>query len=250
MREKSRTAFTMASIITLISLAVIVGGCDRDGADPAEVNPAGAEQCPGATPAEAAAEYHPRVLRGRVHAPFGKLAVRSSFPTWLVSTAYAAPLESERTVPEATVVLYRVGPAGQKVGEALRETTTDMAGQWCMKLPQGVELAAGAGAELMLAASAHDTRLRRSLVSEVSTDLYSTAEALTRLLIEYNVDFSKIPVATYLNMESIADTRVDLLEAVELEQGATVESTVRRILKVLAKDERLMEKIDKLPTLK
>jgi hypothetical protein len=196
-------------------------------------------QCIGATAQEAEREYHPRILRGQVHAPSGQLAARSVFPIWLVPSAHAAPLEDERTVPEATVQLYRVDAAGRQTGEVLREAVTDMTGEWCMKLPDGVDV----GADLMLEARADDTRLRRSVVSEVSTDLYSTAEALTRLLIEQEVDFTKIPDEIYLNMESIADTRVDLLEGMELADGDTVGSTVGRIQKVLVKDDRLMEKV-------
>ncbi|QDG51838.1 hypothetical protein FIV42_14125 [Persicimonas caeni] len=216
--------------------------CEADKTQPATTADA-ASTCPGATAEEAAQQYHPRILRGRVLAPGGQLAMRSPFGDWLVGSAHAAPLEGEQTVPEATVALYRVGPDGQKRGEVLRRATTDIQGEWCMKLPDGVDF----GPDVMLAASADDTRLRRSLVSPVATDIYSTTEALTRLLQEREVDFTKMPKETYLNIESIADTTVDLLQPVQLAPDDNVASTVDKIGEALAKDERLDKKIASLP---
>lgn len=227
-----------------VSATLLLGACERDGGE--AVDEAGAPTagaCAGASADEAARPYHLRIVRGRVLAPSGELAMRSPFGDWLVPSAHAAPLEGEQPVPEASVELYRVGSAGEQEGEVLRQATTDARGEWCMKLPDGVDL----GPTLMLSASSDGTRLRRSLVSPVATDVYSTTEALTRLLQERDVDFTKMPKETYLNIESIADTAVDLLDPVELEPGDNVASVVDKLGESLAKDDRLANKFDSLP---
>lgn len=225
----------------LPAVALALTACERGAVDGTRSTQA--KDCPGASVEEAAQQYHPRIVRGRVLAPRGKLARRSPFDNWLVGSAQAAPLEAEQTVPRAKVTLYRVGPSGKKEGEVLRSATTDQTGSWCMKLPDGVAL----GPELMLAASADGTRLRRSLVSPVATDIYSATEALTQLLQEHNVDFNQMPKANYLNIESIADTAVDLLHPVELAEDDTVKTTVEKLGDALAKDDRLADKIAALP---
>ena len=236
-REKS-------ALLALLIAAALAGGCKAGSMPEGAGGPESAADCAGATAAEAARAYHPRIIRGRVLAPSGKLAWRSPVGSWLVDSAHAAPLEKEQTVAQTSVALYRVGPSGEQTGDVLRTTETDATGQWCMKLAEGLEL----GADVMLEASADDVRLRRSLVSQFSTDLYSATEALTRLVQAHEVDFTKIPDQTYLNMEAIADTRIDLLDPVEVEPADTVESTVAKIRKALAKDDRLMEKIEGLST--
>lgn len=241
------TPSTLRFLSVLLVGALAAAGCDADSTRVGEEtrSEVASETCAGATAEESADEYHPRILRGRVLAPSGELASRWQMPGWLVGAAHAAPLEAEQTVPQARVELYRVGPSGERSGEVLREATTDVTGEWCMKLPDGIEL----GADLMLAAGVGDARLRRSVVSQFSTDLYSASEALTRLLQARRVDFSAIPDETYLNMEAIADTRVDLLEPVDIEEGEGVEEVVAKIRKVLAGDERLQEKLARLDKL-
>ncbi|MFW6053817.1 MAG: hypothetical protein ACOC9J_03295 [Persicimonas sp.] len=221
-------------------------GCDGQRPSPDEPGDGPAQpaaECPGATAADLAREYHPRLLRGRVLAPSGQLSLNTpifeQLDGWLVGTAHAAPLEDEQPVGGVRVFLYRVGPAGEPSGAPLRQTTTDANGEWCMKLPEGVEF----GADLVAQAKAGQTRLRRSVVSEFATDIYSASEALTQLLAQRDVDFTKISTETYFNMESIAATAIDLLEPVELAETDGVEAAVRKIRDVLEKDERLMEKL-------
>jgi hypothetical protein len=267
LRFRENPAFCLARTICLIAVAIAIG-CDSSPGSSARV---AAETGGPAEPACAsAAENDPSVLRGRVLAPFGKLArlrptplpaptlrtpaTDSPFPDWLVARASAAPLEKERTVPNATVRLYRVDATGEQIGEALGTATSDFSGNWCIELPAGIDF----GADLMIEASmeamntedATAARLRRSVVADFATDIYASSEALTRLLQAHDVDFTRIPAATYLNMESIADTRIDLLSPVELEPGANLESAVDEIKQVLAADPRLMEKIDSLIKIK
>lgn len=196
-----------------------------------------ADDCPGATVEEADLDYHPRILRGEVSAPPGAQDQGAWLDGWLIGEATAAPLEEEQPVSGAPVVLYRVGPSGERRGELLRRTETGADGQWCMKLPEGADF----GADLFAEATVGEAKLRRSVPSEMSTDIYSASEALTALLVDENVDFTEIPTATYFNMESIAATAIDLLEPVELDRGDGVEEAVQKIRQVLEDDERLME---------
>lgn len=248
---------TFLLIASLVASAAAIAGCERKaGSAKTRIDSRKPGACVGATAKEAAQKYNPRVLRGRVLAPFGKLAMRSPtarrpsdqalarspFPDWLVPAAAAAPLVNERTVPNATVRLYEVGPDGKQTGEVLRQAVTDVKGQWCMKLPDGVNT----NSKLMAEAKAADTRLRRSVVSPIATDIYSGTEALTRLLQAQKVDFTKIPTSTYLNMSAIADTTFDLLYPVKLKKSDNVADAVAQIQKVLTKDKRLKTKIAKL----
>ncbi len=241
--------FKLLLLACLAGSLLLGSGCDgeRPSTDqPADTPVQPAAQCPGATAADLAREYHPRLLRGRVLAPAGKLSLNApileQLDGWLVDTAHAAPLEEEQPVGGVRVFLYRVEPTGEPVGAPLRQTTTDANGEWCMKLPEGVDF----GADLVAQAKAGQTQLRRSVVSEFATDIYSASEALTRLLEQRDVDFTKIPTETYFNMESIAATAIDLLEPIELADADGVDEAVRKIRDVLEDDERLMEKVRKL----
>lgn len=222
-------------------LAVFVVGsaaCDRMGEDPSAGDAARAtEECPGATAEEAALDYHPRILRGEVSAPPGAMSSRGWLDGWFVETAHAAPLEEEQSVRGATVELYRVDADGDRTGEPLREATTDGSGEYCMKLPEGVD----PSSTLMAEARFDDARMRRVVVSQFATDIYSTSEALLRLLRDHNVDFTELPTETYFNLESMAATAVDLLDPIELDPADGVDEAVAQILKVLEEDERIEE---------
>lgn len=246
--------------VCLALLSLAAGGCE--GRDAHERGAQAANCEPGAEPRE-----EPGVLRGRVLAPAARLAQgspqgqqlttsadasRSWVMRWLIRPVHAAQLEGELPVPEAIVELFAVGPAGERTGEVLAQTTTNAIGQWCLRLPQGVQ----AGTQMMLQArmgavgadttGAGKVRLRRSLAAEFSTDIYSGSEALTQFLQEHRVDFTKIPQATYLNMESIADTRMDLLSPVRLQPGVATQQAVGEILSALRGDERLAQKLEAL----
>lgn len=246
-------------VVLGVALMLLLSGCERRGVQGS--SGATAECEPGAE-----TQDEPGVLRGRVLAPAAQLAhngareqksgfsavVSYVFTTgWLVPPAHAAPLDGELPVPGVQVELYQVGPDGGQVGETLAQATTNAIGQWCLRLPPGVE----AGPQLMLQArtdapEAKDVRLRRSLAAEFSTDISSGSEALTRLLQEHKVDFTKLAHATYLNMESIADTRMDLLTPVKLQPGMTAQQAVEQILNTLREDERLEEKFEALARVK
>ncbi|TDP75818.1 hypothetical protein [Bradymonas sediminis] len=248
---------------SLLATSLLLGttGCDANPGAPEASAPVDTSDCTPRAPnaADQAGEADPRVLRGVVHAPFGKLAAyqpahapalpaRSPFPDWLVGTAEAAPLDTERTVPEATVHLYKIDARGARTGENIAETTSDYGGNWCIRLPEGVSPGPG----LMVEARAADgaTRLRRSVVAPFAGDTFVGTEALTRLLQANNVDFLRISTETYINMESIADTRMDLLDPVVLTPQTNVEDAVEQIRSRLATDPRLLEKIEKTPKTK
>ncbi|MGM0555752.1 MAG: hypothetical protein ACQEVA_05150 [Myxococcota bacterium] len=231
-----RNTAALATAVCLLMFA-----CQRGGGEATpETRPA--EDCPGATQEQASSEYHPRVLRGRVMAPHAELA--GSWTDILVSPAHAAPLEDEQPVAGATVELFKIDTSGQKAGDVLQETRTNAQGEWCLGLPDGIEPAH----DLMLRARGDDTELRRLAISPIATDIYTGTEAIVRILEARRVDFHRIPKETYLNMESVADTAVDLLEPVELDDGDDVESLVSKLRETLEDDERFTEKLDTLPT--
>jgi hypothetical protein len=218
------------------TLVLATSACQRP-------SPPAAADCPGASAAEAELDYHPRILRGQVSAPAGALSSSGGlFDGWLVGTAHAAPLEEERPAAAASVTLYRVDARGQRSGEVLRQTTTDLAGKWCMKLPDGVDY----GADLVVEAR-DQARLRRVVVSEFATDIYSTSEALYRLLQRGEVDFTQLSTEAYFNLESIAASAVDLLDPVELEPTDGVDEAVDKIVAVLEDDPRLTAKLTPAP---
>jgi hypothetical protein len=200
-----------------------------------------AENCPGATQQQAQQEYHPRVLRGRVLAPHAKLA--GSWLDVFVSTAHAAPLEDEQPVSGATVELYQIDASGAQIGDVLRTTQTNAKGEWCVGLPDGVDT----GTDLMLRASSEAATLRRLAASEISTDIYTGTEALVRILEARDVDFHQIPTETYVNMEAIADSAVDLLDPVELTADDDVPTMVAKIRETVLADERFSDKLSALP---
>ncbi len=228
-------------ILLAATLAMATTACDSGSPDKNESPPA--KSCPGATQAQADRDYHPRVLKGRVMAPHAELA--SSWTDIFVSTAHAAPLEDEQPVADATVELYRIDRTGEQVGDTLQTTETNTDGEWCLGLPDGIE----PGHDLMLRARGSDATLRRLAISEISTDLYTGTEAIVRLLQAREVDFHAIPEPTYLNMESVADTAVDLLEPVSLDAGDDIDALVTEIQTTLTRDARFSKKLESLPRL-
>ena len=228
-------------IISCLITALCVGAlaCDKL-AESENASPA-AKNCPGATQEQVQREYHPRLLRGRVLAPQAKLA--DSWLDVVVPSAHAAPLEDEQPVAGATVELYSIDTAGERVGDVLRTTETNEKGEWCVGLPKGVD----PGTDLMLRASSEQAELRRLVANDISTDIYTGTEAIIQLLEDREIDFHRIPTHAYINMEAIADTAVDLLEPVELADDDNVASMVTRIRDTLADDERFSEKLEALP---
>jgi hypothetical protein len=200
-----------------------------------------AESCPGATQQQAQRDYHPRVLRGRVLAPHAKLA--ESWLEAIVPTAHAAPLEDEQPVVGATVELYQIDASGAQIGDVLRTTDTNEQGEWCVGLPEGIE----PGTDLMLRASGDAVALRRLAATDITTDIYTGTEAIVRILKARDVDFHRIPTETYINLEAVADSAVDLLEPVELTDTDDVASMVQKIRDTLVEDERFSEKLESLP---
>lgn len=247
--------------IIALAGALLLGstGCDHqadsNGASPGSTPGLHTGDCTPRPPsmADNSGESDPRVLRGQVLAPFGKLAAyrppappaRSPFPDWLVEVAHGAPLEAERTVPNTPIYLYQVDARGERVGESIAETRSDSGGNWCIRLPEGV--APGPGLMVEARGARADARLRRSVVAPFATDTSVGNEALTRLLQANKVDFLRVSAETLINMESIADTRMDLLNPVELSDTMTLEDAVVHVQATLATDPRLVEKMASAP---
>lgn len=240
------------------ALLLAAGGCDGRSDSNRSSAAVDTTDCTPRSPnrSDETGESDPRVLRGQVHAPFGKLArfsppnapgapARSPIPDWLIPSAEAAPLEAERTVADAYVHLYQVDARGERVGENIAETRSDLGGNWCIRLPEGVSPSPALMVEARDAGGA--TRLRRSVVAPFATDTFVGSEALTRLLQANQVDFSRVSTETFINMESIADTRMDLLDPVELTESMTVEDAVTHIQETLTQDPRLAEKMADAP---
>lgn len=199
-------------------------------------------ECVGATEEEARAESHPRILRGLVLAPQGKFARHSDLLELLIPSAHAAPLEGELPVADARVALYEGDARGEPVGQPLIETVSDRAGQWCVRLPDDAEF----GPRLLLVASAGEHRLRRPVLHAADLDLYSQPEALMRLLVEEGLTLDAISTASYLNLDVMAQSAVDLIEPVQVEGTSGLESLLSRLHKTMADDARLKEAIARL----
>ena len=220
--------------------------CDSNSGDASSAKQGSAQQsvdCPGATPKQLEVENHPRVVRGRVVAPQGKLAFDFSLTDWLVSEANAAPLEDEQPVAHVTVELYRIGADGNRSGQILRSTETDSEGRWCMGLPDGVD----PGISLMVRASGDRLTLRRILAIRAAGDISTGSEAIIQTLQERSVDFAEMPLETYLNLEAVADSAVDLLDPVEINDSDRTEDLVERIRQTLRNDRRFRRKLSTLP---
>ncbi|RAL20496.1 hypothetical protein DL240_16995 [Lujinxingia litoralis] len=198
--------------------------------------------CVGATEEEARVEGHPSILRGVVLAPQGQLARRSNLLEYLIPTAHAAPLEGELPVDGAEVALYRVDGRGEPAGEALVRTTTDRAGQWCVRMPDDAEF----GPQLMLIATAGERRLRRPVLHRADLDLYSQPEALLRLIVEEGLSLNQLTIATYLNLDVMAQSAVDLIAPVSVEGAHGVESLLARLQQTMAEDPRLSQALERL----
>lgn len=267
-------------ILVAVGLA-LGGGCDGDGESPAEEHSGdqgaaeslesgeegleeagdffdaerlmqGAEDiggedervsCVGAREEEAENLFHPRMIRGVVLAPSGQWAMNSkTWWDWVVPTAHAAPLEGELPVADVVIRLMRVDAIGEPVGEAILSTEATVWGEFCFRLPDELEY----GPTLMLIAEGGERRLRRPVLHQNDVDIYSQPEALVRLLVEEGFELTSLDVDTYLNLDVMAQTAVDLLNPVELRSEAGLESLLARLDRTMREDERLMRALERL----
>ena len=198
--------------------------------------------CVGATEEEKALPFHPRRLMGQVLAPDGRMA-KFDERWWqrLIPTAHAAPLEGELPVAEIAVRLTNVDERGEPVDDGLRETTTNIFGQWCIHLPEDVEF----GPTLMVIAESDEYRLRRPVLHQNDVDIYSQPEALVQLVIEEGLLLTRLDVDTYLNLDVMAQTAVDLLQPVTVRSGAGLDSLLARLDTTMRDDPRLMAAVER-----
>lgn len=202
----------------------------------------GPVDCAGASEEEQADPDHPRQIRGLVLAPDGRLAaVRKSLWQRLIPTAYAAPLDGELPVSDVPIVLTYVDERGEAAGKPLMETRSDSFGQWCIQLPDSAEF----GPTLMLMASTDDHRFRRPVLHRNDLDIYSQPEALLRLLVEEGLLITELSVDSYINLDVMAQTAVDLFKPVRVRSGAGVDSLLARLEHGMRRDERLMAAIER-----
>ena len=256
----ARPARPALSALLGLTLLALLSGCDGDEATPAPAPEAsegffdedllfdGAIDLASET-LECVGESD-RMLRGFVLAPDGRLAMQRHGPARhlrhlgdvLVPKAHAAPLEGELPVPGVVVTLTRTDDIGEPTGEALVQTETNAQGAFCLAMPEDLEF----GPTTMLIASHGELRLRRPVLHENDLDIYSQPEALLRLLVAEGFELSTLDVPTYLNLDVIAQTAVDLLRPVTLRPGGGLSSILHRLEETMRQDERLMATLERL----
>ena len=199
-------------------------------------------ECVGATEEERESLFHPRIVRGQVLAPRGELAERRD-PLWdrLIPSAHAAPLEGELPVANAEIQLVEVDGIGEPLGEPILKTRSNVVGEFCLRLPDQVEF----GPQVMLIALSEDRRLRRPLLHRNDVDIYSQPEALVRLLVEEGISLEDLDIDSYLNLDVIAQTAVDLLAPVTVRPEAGLESLLSRLDREMREDRRLMGALER-----
>lgn len=179
-----------------------------------------------------------REVRGIVLAPHAQMASNWHFPNWLVGTAEASPLDGELPVGDVQVRLYRVDGQGAQVGEDFARTRTTSGGRFCVRLPGDVE----SGPTIMVEAAAKtdgkDYRLRRILINAEDADLHLASESFVQILLEKNIDLAHAPLANLMNLEVYAQTAIDLLNPIELDDEDGIKAGVKLVKKTLLDDER------------
>lgn len=165
-------------------------------------------------------------LRGQVLAPAGRLAF---FPDWLVPSAHAAPLEGELVVSDVEIELYD----HRNPDEIWASTRSDAVGRYCLVLPAGRE----PSTSTILRARAGEASLRRVVTHRQATTISISSEAVTRIILDSNLNRQQS-----INLETMADTALDLLEPTAFE-GENVETAVSRVQKVMLADHRVRKAI-------
>lgn len=144
----------------------------------------------------------------------------------------------ERPARDAPVTIYRSGSPETAVAEV--ETGAD--GSWCAALPESVEL----GVALIAKSEWEGVSLRRSLVASRGQIISVRSEALHRALYEQLDAPTSLSPATYLNLQAIASTAIDLLDPVRRRDGEAPPDLVDRAEGRLREDPRFSERLEAL----
>ena len=188
--------------------------------------------CVGATPEEQNNLEHPRVIRGQVVSPFGRIASWSPVDL-LIPSAFAVPVEGENTVAEVDVQLMTLQPDGRP-SKVLSKTTSDALGRFCFKLPDGADY----GAMLGLVATYGDESLRAVVLSRGHGNLSLTSDVVLSLYLQKHALDLPNARARLINLHTLADSAVDLLEPVTLEDDDNLITGRQKIKEHLLKDLR------------
>ena len=187
--------------------------------------------CVGATPEEQANLDHPRILRGQVVAPFGRLAQRALWD-FIVPDAHAVPVGGENTVPNQEIQLVEFGSKGEPL-KVLATATSDALGRYCLKLPKDVNY----GVTLGLRTGSGDNQLRALVLSRGHSNISLSTEVVLALALEKG-QLESNRRAWLVNLHTYADSAVDLLDPFELKDGTNVVAGKQEVKTHLLADKR------------
>ena len=182
---------------------------------------------------------HKWLMTGVVRAPAASLppakegSDAQGFLDTLIPSAHAFALEDEKPVAGAKIHLKP--PREIKLSGVFTET--DAQGRYCLLAsdvwePDGV---------WMITATWEGGTLRQRAVFTHDVDLNAASEALVRVWEKGGFEASQPEPEAWLNARTIADTRLGLMEGVELKEGESLDDLIGRMEKALTEDERLME---------
>ena len=223
----------MHSLIPAVFALVLLclPGCKSQPA----VDPEGVP-CPGATAAQLAVDPPAGVLRGSVEM-IAEVPEAQAFS--LVSAVWAMATEAEEPVAGATVSLHRAGGLGQPEGQALLHTQTDASGRWCL----GIPMATWQG-KLVLLANHKGRQARLPVWWDFDLVLSAQSEAVVRVLESTQINPQAMTAELWLNLMTVADSRVGLLWPQGLEEPKTHQALVDQMTKELQADPRLLSLLE------
>jgi hypothetical protein len=196
--------------------------------DPAAAPDQGAPDrpaCAGATAAQANAPDDPLVWRGVVRAPgASELGLRGSPLDWLIPSAHAMQLLGESAVAGATVTAQR--------GEERVSAVTDAQGRYCLRVKQ-----AWGHAWSLTAALPSGATLRGLPDLPGQADISAQTEAMQRALAGAGRDPATLTPTQRLNLHTLADTALGLMQPTSLE-GLALDAALARAEGALQADAR------------
>jgi hypothetical protein len=193
--------------------------------------------CAGAATHERFNYEHPKVIRGQVVAPGGRLAGNFLWDL-LVPSAHAVPVGGERLVEGATVRIAR-WTAGGIVALDEPRATTDALGRYCLRLPSHLS----PGTRVLLEASNGRTILRRFLYDRADANVSTATETLVRIVTD-RWQPGEVSRARLLNLHTVAFSQLDTIAPVNLLVDDDVEAAIQTLTQALEESERVKEKFE------